>query len=319
MSEQPMATRPALRAFVEAARAQPIAPVRLSAHAVQRAWADDQNQRRHTRKVLALGVVLGMAAALVGVIVAAKILGSPEPTPLAGFGEDVDLDLDGPSKIGPSKPSPVAADLDLAIRIRSDAHGESLGVLGPWSIVLAGPGVHEITVQPSAGRALRITLAEPSERTLELVHGRLVVEQLDATLVRLESGVAAWLEADGTRTQIQVERVELEPELEPEPEPNELSATELARKAERQLIAGSREQAIATLRKLVRKYPQTPQARTALMDLAAQEKLAGDADRARCAYQLYVEQWPHSAVRAEIDERLATLGEGPACRGLDPR
>ncbi|MFV8750966.1 tetratricopeptide repeat protein [Nannocystaceae bacterium ST9] len=315
---EPMPVRPALRAFVEAARAQPIAPTRLSAHEVQRAWAADRRERKTERKLLAVGVSIGLAAAaLVGLIttsLGAWIDGPSEPDEIASS-----VEPDSPSSIE----TPPVASLDPAIRVRSAAD-ESPRVLGPWSIALER-GHHEIAVEPSPGHALRIDL--PDARALELVHGALTLDFVErGAVVRLESGIAAWIEVDGTRTQIAVERIELdtatseaEVEAEPTPRSSEPSASELARAAERQLLAGSRADAIATLRKLVRKYPRTPQARTALMDLAAQERLAGSPDRARCAYQLYLERWPHSEVRSEIDKQLAKLGQGPACRGLDPR
>jgi hypothetical protein len=317
-SNEPVLARAALRPFVQAAQNQPIAPTRLSAHEVQRAWVQARREHQHTRRTLAIGVGLGLAAAAILAVVGTSLM---DHTP-ARDRNDVAIQTE-PSETGvipviPSQP------LDAAVRIRSDHGAEPPRVLGPWSIALDA-GTHEIAVAAAEDRALRIELPE---RTLELVHGTMTIEVVDrSAVVHLESGVAAWIEADGTRTQIEVERIELagDPSGESaaphaaEPVVSEPSASELARAAERELMAGQRDEAIALLRKLVRKYPRTPQARTALMDLAVQERLAGATDRARCAYLLYLERWPHSEVRAEIDKQLGKLGNGPACRGLDPR
>jgi hypothetical protein len=320
MNETPVLTRPALRAFVQAAQSQPIAPTRLTAHEVQRAWAQDQREQQRTRKVLAIGVALGLAAAaMVGLIT----------TSLLDDGHDQDrtdeVARDSGAGGRASDSNEITPTLDAAIRVRSDA-AAAPRVLGPWSIAIDG-GIHQKAVQALAHRALRIELPE---RTLELVHGEMSIDLVGrSAVVRLESGTAAWVDAEGTRTQIQVERIELagiepsEPSVaEPsvaEPSASEPSASELAREAERQLIAGKRDEATRLLRKLVRKYPRAPESKAALMDLASQEGLAGDPDRARCAYQLYLERWPHSEVRAEINKQIAKLGEGPSCRGLDPR
>lgn len=327
---EPIATRPALRMFVEAAREQPIAPTRLSAHEVQRAYRQQQQAQRHSRRQLVLGLSLGSltmaAAAALALFVlpgsrtneaARPVVAAAPATTEALHGEA----LNGEAPRGESTPRANPLALNPAIHVTSST--EAPQVLGPWTIALLG-GEHAVRVEPSAGRALRIELPA---RTLELVHGELdvqIVPQADApfVLVRLESGVAAWIGADGTRTPIEVERIDVPVNIASttsELANAEPSAAELARKAEQQLLSGAREDAIGTLRKLVRKYPRTPQARTALLDLARQERLAGQPDRARCAYLLYLERWPHSEVRGEIDKQLGKLGEGPACRGLDPR
>lgn len=325
---EPIATRPALRMFVEAAREQPIAPTRLSAHEVQRAFQQQQQAQRHSRRQLVLGLSLGSLTMAAAAALALFVLpgsrtsddaASPRIAAAPATGEALRGEAPGDEESTPPT-NPLA--LNPAIHVTSSTDAPQ--VLGPWTIALQG-GEHAVRVEPSAGRALRIELPE---RTLELVHGELdvqIVAQADAApfvLVRLESGVAAWIGADGTRTQIEVERIDVPVKIASattELASAEPSAAELARKAEQQLLSGAREDAIGTLRKLVRKYPRTPQARTALLDLARQERLAGQPDRARCAYLLYLERWPHSEVRGEIDKQLGKLGEGPACRGLDPR
>jgi hypothetical protein len=316
MTEQhqtPVLARAALRPFVQAAQSQPIVATRLSAHEVQRAWAQAQHERKHARRALGLGIALGVAAAALVAMVTTSLLGHE-------VGDRSEVAIESNEFIIPEAITAVPPALSMAIRIRSDHGAEPPRVLGPWSIALDA-GKHELVVQPGQDHALRIELPE---RTLELVHGTMSIElgpDWRSAVVHLESGVAAWVAADGTRTQIAVERIELAGASEPVavPAATEPSASALAREVEAKLIAGQRDEAIGLLRKLVRKYPRTPQARTALMDLAAQERLAGDVDRARCAYLLYLDRWPHSEVRFEIDKQLRKLGDGPACRGLDPR
>lgn len=318
-AEKPLLSRPALRAFVQAAQSQPIAPTHLTAHEVQRAWAREQREQQRTRKVLAFGVVLGLAAAAMIAVVTTPLLADRDQDRASEVA--IEHDSSESNDVAASGASgslrPASGSLDPAIRVRSDLDAAPR-VLGPWSIALDG-GIHEIAVQAVPDHALRIELPG---RTLELVHGELSVELVGpAAVVRLESGTAGWIEGEGTRTQIEVERIELGEVSGESSEPmgSEPSASDLAREAERQLLAGHRDEATRLLRKLVRKYPRAPEAGTALMDLAVQERLAGHTDRARCAYQLYVERWPHSEVRAEIDKQLAKLGQGPTCRGLDPR
>lgn len=315
MTEQrqtPVLARAALRPFVQAAQSQPIVATRLSAHEVQRAWTQAQHERKHGRRALGLGVALGVAAAALVAVVTTSLLGHE-----VRDRSEVAIASDEFVVIPEIVAVPPA--LSMAIRIRSDHGAEPPRVLGPWSIALDA-GKHELVVQPGQDHALRIELPE---RTLELVHGEMSIELVEhSAVVRLESGVAAWIAADGTRTQIEVERIELASGATTSlavPATTEPSASTLAREAESMLMAGQRDEAISLLRKLVRKFPRTPQARTALMDLAAQERLAGDVDRARCAYLLYLDRWPHSEVRFEIDKQLRKLGDGPACRGLDPR
>lgn len=332
---EPIPTRPALRAFVEAARAQPITPTRLSGHEVQRAFVQQQQAVRHSRRQLVLGVSLGSIAMAAAAALALFVLpnderaiesdtianGEVEVEPASATQASIATERQSPLPLGlhPQSPlPPLALTLDPAIHVQSGTDAPQ--VLGPWTLAL-DMGDHAIRVEPTPGRALRIELPE---RALELVHGEVEITFVErSAVVRLESGIAAWIEADGTRTQIVVERIDLGHETVAATHEtvaaSEPSAATLARKAEEQLLAGSREQAVTTLRKLVRKYPRTPQARTALLDLARQERLAERPDRARCAYQLYLERWPHSEVQNEIDKQLAKLGEGPACKGLDPR
>jgi tetratricopeptide (TPR) repeat protein len=95
-----------------------------------------------------------------------------------------------------------------------------------------------------------------------------------------------------------------------------MSAAELARAAERSMAAGRRDETIRLLGQLVRRYPKSSPARAALFDLGRLLRASGRTDEARCAYQLLRQRWPNDAMRGEIDRVLKSLGEGPACRGL---
>lgn len=97
------------------------------------------------------------------------------------------------------------------------------------------------------------------------------------------------------------------------------SASELARQAEDAMIDHRRKDAIELLTQLVRRYPSHAAARTALLDLGRLLREGGRADEARCAYRLFVARWPGDSTRADVDRALASLGDGPACRGLRPR
>ncbi|HET6583552.1 MAG TPA: tetratricopeptide repeat protein, partial [Nannocystaceae bacterium] len=96
------------------------------------------------------------------------------------------------------------------------------------------------------------------------------------------------------------------------------SAAELARAAERSMAAGRRDETIRLLTQLVRRYPKSSPARAALFDLGRLLRASGRTDEARCAYRMLRSKWPRDAMRGEIDRVLVSLGEGPACRGLQP-
>ena len=173
-------------------------------------------------------------------------------------------------------------------------------------------GTHELEVAHEPGQPVTPLRIELRGRTLELVEGRATIEVTkDGAAVRLHTGVAAWIDADGRRTNIEVETLEID--LEPEA----ASASELAREADRMLAAGERERAIEILRQLVELHPNASQARAAVLDLA---RLLAELERqpqARCAFELYLERWPDSSITAEVEAQLAR--SSPArCDGLDP-
>jgi hypothetical protein len=97
------------------------------------------------------------------------------------------------------------------------------------------------------------------------------------------------------------------------------SAAELARKADEAMAAGHRGEAIATLQTLARRYPRTAATKAGLLDLARLHGAAGNREQARCAYQTYLERWPTSRLRRDVERALDKLGGERTCRGLKPR
>ncbi|MFO7566979.1 MAG: tetratricopeptide repeat protein [Enhygromyxa sp.] len=307
--QQPSDLPPDLRRFVEAAREQPIVGTCVSAEAVA-AGLERKRQHSQARRTALLSGALAVAASLVAVGLLWPLLsGSEDQRRESSTLEQRDdaAKLDEPS--GGDEPI-----LASAVRVRSTA---SLEVRDAWSVVL-GEGVHEIEVDAREGHALMIELPG---RKLELIAGSLTVEVVEGSpAVRLHNGVAAWIDEHDQRTSISVERLELEPEP-ADPSAADVaapSAATLAREADLRLEAGKREQAIELYRQLVRKHPRASQSRAALLDLARLLRSSGRPDEARCAYQLYLERWPKSAVRGEVEAQLRRLGEGPRCRGLSP-
>jgi hypothetical protein len=113
--------------------------------------------------------------------------------------------------------------------------------------------------------------------------------------------------------------VELPPEADDPKAATALDAAELARRAEKAMAARQRDEAITLLSMLVRRFPKAPQAKAALLDLGRLLRDDGRPDHARCAYRLLVDRWPSEAKAPEVTRVLASLGEGPACRGLKPQ
>lgn len=97
------------------------------------------------------------------------------------------------------------------------------------------------------------------------------------------------------------------------------SAAALSSQAEAALVRGDRSDAIRILSKLARTYPRATQTGAGLVDLGRLLRQSGRVDRARCAYQAYLDRFPSAALRPEVERELAKLGAGPDCRGLRPR
>jgi hypothetical protein len=299
----PWPTPPALRGFVMAARNQPIAQTRVTAEAVA-AGLEHQRRRTQARRTTLLSATTALAATVIAGALLWPLL-SARDSQAPAHGERAEgLAESGGEADAANRPA-----LASAIRLRSS---EPVEVRGPWSIRLAS-GTHELEVDRTADRALSIELPE---RQLELVEGHMTISFVDGgAAVRLHTGVAAWVGEQDRHTSIRVEALELESDL---PEPSEASAAELARKAERLLAAGRKHETIEIYQQLVRKHPRAAPTRAAVLDLARLLRNDGRKHEARCAYRLYLERWPSSPVRGEVESQLERLGSGPACRGLTP-
>lgn len=310
-AHEPSETPAGLQRFVAAARAQPLVETNVSAEAVA-AGLEAHRRRAQARRTLLLSASVAMAASVIAAALLWPLLSARSTDESRGEPEVAAADRIEPEHT----PSDAGHALASAVRLRSTAPVE---VLGPWSIALDG-GTHEIEVDRNAEHALTIALPD---RSLELLWGSISVEFVDEeAAIRLYTGVAAWIGEDGQRSQISVEQLELEAPAKPSGEDSSPSlapsAAELARSAERALAAGERDEAVAIYRQLIRKHPRASQTRAAVLDLARLLRASGQIDEARCAYRLYLERWPDSAVRTEVESQLDRLGTGPRCRGLSP-
>ncbi|PRQ05728.1 tetratricopeptide repeat protein [Enhygromyxa salina] len=301
--------RPELQRFIAAAREQPIAPTNVTAEAVL-AGLEQHRGRAQARRTIMLSAAIALAASLVAVSLLWPMLSAREAAPTlqqAGHADAQDhrhINLEAPTYAIP----PLA--LDSAVSLRTSTQVE---VRGPWSIAL-GEGVHELEVEASPGRALRVSLPGLE---LEVAEGSATIEVVQRTAaVKLHNGVAAWISEDGERTVLSVEHIELHASA---GAPSDPTATQLAREAELLLAAGKPDKAASVLRRLVSSYPRASQTRTGLLDLARLLRNAKRTDEARCAYELYLQRWPDSAVENEVRASLARLDPGRPCRGLDPR
>lgn len=190
--------------------------------------------------------------------------------------------------------------------------GEPPSTVHPWELRL-GEGDYTVNVGQGAEQPLMLSFAS---RQLELTEGEVDIQvQGGVPVVTLKTGVAAWVDRDGTRTTLVIRTQVASRD---ERSPKRLSANELAREAELQLADGERRAAILSLRTLVQRHPRSTAARSALLDLGRELKKEGMRDHASCAYQLYLERWPQAQLRAEVRRDLDRLGQG-SCDGLDPR
>lgn len=112
----------------------------------------------------------------------------------------------------------------------------------------------------------------------------------EEVIVRLEFGVAAFDDGDAV--------VMLESESfrkarpAPRSEGSRPTATDLARRAEEQLLAGKRKAARRTLSKLVKQFPRSAEAKTALLDIATISRRLGEQEKAACALERFIGAWP---------------------------
>lgn len=301
---EPAVTSPALRRLVDAARAADPPPVRVTADAVFAGF----EARRRARGRAVLGLVAAAAAAV------ALVWARPwAPAGTGAIGQVAQDMSDEPFAGAPAPRTPAPPALASAVRVVAEA-GPPPAPLGPWELTL-GPGRYELSVDPHAGPD--VLRARTPDGVVEVTHGRVIVTVAGTkTEVALKTGVATWVAADGTRSQLAPADVPGDSSVAPASE----GPAELARRAEDQLAAGKREAAAATLRQLVTAHPTSAQAHTGLLDLARLLKADGRTDEARCAYSLYLARYPGKEQLAdEVRRALDRLGEGPACRGLRPR
>ncbi len=307
---------PALAEFVVAARAQPLPRLCTTADDVHEGW----RARRRVDRASWVGGALALAAGLALVMLEPTSSSPPEVsgaiTPATQPRVSVSATAEAPTDRAPSRElerddDETPAPTSLAARVElspAPVDGEdAVEVLGPLHLKLTeDAGARRVSLAPG-GESLTI---ETPDRAIELRRGTIFVQVAgDVTRATLEEGEAMWIERDGTRTPITAHA--LVASAEP-------TARELAEKAERQLTNGHRRAAIRTLRALVSRHRDTPEARAGLLDLAGHLKAEGRADAASCAYQLYLRRNPKSPLRADIERALARA-EPVECRGLSPR
>lgn len=316
---------PELQRFIAAAREQPILATNVTADAVL-AGLEQHRRRAQARRTLTFSAAIALAASLIVLGLLWPMLSArdaqPEPT---GHAVVLDSDHDAGHESGHEAGHEFGHELRPdhlanAVSVRTSTMVE---VRGPWLIAL-DEGIHELEVEATPGRVLRVSLPD---REFELVEGFATVEIVHGTAaVRLHNGVAAWVGEDGQHSAMTVEQITLTadpataPELVGSAAP---TATQLAREAELLLAAGKSDKAENVLRRLLAEYPKASQTRSGLLDLARLLRNSRRHDEARCAYQVYLQRWPNSAVDTEVRSQLerldSGLGSGRGCRGLDPR
>lgn len=163
-------------------------------------------------------------------------------------------------------------------------------------------GAYRVSLAPKV-EPVRVLL---NDRVLELASGTALVGVDGVTLLE---GSAAWIGADGTRQAVSVESGE------PRKRSSRNSAVALSRRAESRLQAGDRAGAIALLEQIAARHPRSSAARSALMDLGRLYKASGQRARARCAYDIYLERWPSTPLRPDIERARKGLGDGPVTCG----
>jgi hypothetical protein len=302
-SDEPVVRNPELRALVELARAQRPPELRVT---IDDVWGRGEGQRARGRGWIIAGAV-AMAAGLVAWIAVSSAVdveqAQPDPSPAQASkvvdSGSVDSGLaaqreaerattpaltpaptDEPSVNEPPEPEPVLA-------LAEGVVFEPLGDAAPATILSAW------RVEVAAGRYRVETPIDGS--VLEIVVG--------PRTTRIQPGSKLTFDAA---------------QLDPEPT-EAATATDLSQRAEHAMATGRRAEAIRALTRLVHKYPHSPQARAGLVDLARLHKLNGAYDRARCAYQLYLDRFRGASLRPEVERALYKLGEGKACSGLTPK
>jgi hypothetical protein len=302
-AEEPAVRNPELARLVELARRQPTARLTVDADRVHAAWKEQRARRWRSVGLLVAAAVVGM--------VGTSLVRDLKREPAASMTATTTVRT--PTRVESSERAPVEHErvelADLAtpetvatgVRVEPRSEDAAHTVLGPWTVEVAA-GVYEMAAPVEAVSSLHVRLGA---RTLVVEPGGMVrVEGGARPEAVLLSGEAAWVDRDGRRTPLAIDRGKT---------PRRMDASTLARKAERLMAAGDRKGAIAAYRTLVDEYPRSPAARAGLLDLARLLKATGDADGARCAYAKLLERWPNNHLRPEIERELRRLGPGPAC------
>lgn len=312
----PSVGNPRLQALVDLAREQAVAPVSVSIDDIRRGMKDRRHKWWTAATMAAAAVVIGALtmslwqperdASRAEVVTRHD---GTEPREVVSTEPETVLPEDDADPVQievPDQPVPARPALAAGVKVRplgadaSVAEASEIEVLGPHEVQVT-VGVYEVEVAAEVSKQLAIRV---HERTLLVSPGaRLRLQASEQPRFELERGQARWAD-DGPETIHAASRP---------------SALELAREAEAELGAGDRDGAIAVLQTLVRTHPRSGAARAGLLDLARLHKAAGQPDRARCAYELYLQRWPTSRLRDDVQSALDKLGEGRACRGLQSR
>ncbi len=301
--EPPM--NPGLAALVEHARAQPDPVLTVT-------FEDVRAAERYKPRTWVAAAAVGLAA--IGLAVLALSGGGTTAGRLAAVDEPVDSAVVGvgvASSVGVREPGLVASAAtdppgpSEPVEMLLD-NGATVVAHGDGKATATGP--HSATL--SAGRFQVVTPGGKGEVTLH------AFEQV----LEVAADSAVTLVVQPERTHYTVERGQVRRgSLPPAVEPTEVvTAGELAKRAESQMTAGRPGAAIRTLSTLVQIHPRTGAARAGLLDLARLRKKQGDLARARCAYRLYLQRWPGSSQRTDVERALARLGESGRCQGLRP-
>lgn len=309
---QELLASPELRQLLRRARNhQPLPRVRVSADQIYDAWQAKRRvrTRRWQHGVFAVAACLGLITAGASIVRMQARGGDEAAVVLASqVAESAPVEsARRPDVAIPREPIALRVDAQIAA-LEPDAPAPE--VVGPAAIVV-GDGTYRITLGGEA--ALRVGTPNGD---LELRPGIFTVAVASRrTDVVLETGEAFWVRDGALHPVAAPVRLAEASAL---PGVTVPSAAELARVAEAELARGRRSQAIRAFRQLVQTYPRAPESSRGLLDLARLQRADGNADAARCAYELYLRRHPKSALAGDVRRALDRLGPGRRCNGLQP-
>lgn len=311
---EPSVRHPLLQEIVAEARARPLPALRVDADRVREQWLAQRRSRRWTLLASAAAVVLAVGAVRLGTSLIEA--GSPEsPTPQlaaqvvepAPIESSIEPPLQPVTKQATPAPEPAIEVVRLAEGVVIDPVGDHVDVpviVSTWEVQVAA-GQYHVEVPVEAVSTLRLVL---EHHRLEIEPGTaLDVIAGDPPQVLVSRGRARLIDVHGTAR-----------DFGPPSTETASTATELARRAEAQMARGDTRGAMRTLEQLVKRHPRTSPAKSGLLDLARLRKVSGDEARARCAYELYLERWPSSPLRADVERAVQGLSSRRGCRGLTP-